>query len=281
MSGDILNNEGESRRRYSRRSLLRAGVGVSSVALLPGVVGGGEGKPTNEERAAATRERAIRIREQTGSRERMEKFFKENSDHFRSVPHDFSLVAKDNDTKMSDDGGEVSANEWFESTFNNSLTLTYYTNCASDPYATIFYDIFMNTDDGIGAGGPDQISLSWNHDHFRYNEGTAAHDSDMSNLSLYDEEFNGVDWEWKDGKSCGFSCSDKDFWVTCDAELLATDQERAVQAEYHDMYDAATVSSFSVDASGGVSFTFSTTGQWDEHARKVKEGNEATYGCVF
>lgn len=271
MSEDILNGSVEPQNGHSRRSFLKAGVGAGSVALLPGIVGAAENKRTNEERAAATRKQAARIREKTGSRERMQQFLEKKADHFRSIPHEFALAGKEND--------DVSVNQWYDSTFSNSLTLTYYTDCASEPYANIFYDISMNTDTGLGEPGADQITLSWNDSHFRYNKGTADYDSNMDNLSVFDEEFNGVDFEWGDGAACSYGCSDKDYWVSCDAELLSTSQERAVQAEYHDMYNSTEVSGFSVDTSGSVGFSFSTKNEWDEHARKVKEGAEAYNGC--
>lgn len=271
MSQGIPNDSVASENERSRRSILKAGVGVGSVAMLPGVVGAAKGRLTNEERAAATRKQAAKIREKTGSRERMQQFLKKKSDHIRSVPHEFALARKDND--------DVSADQWYDSTFSNSLTLTYYTDCASDPYANIFYDISMDTSTGLGEPGADQITLSWNNSHFRYNEGTADYDSNMDNLSVFDEELNGVDFEWGDGAACSFGCGDKNYWVSCDAELLTTDQERAVQAEYHDMYNSTEVSGFSVDSTGAVGFSFSTKNEWDEHARKVKEGAEAYSGC--
>lgn len=271
MSQDIPNDSVESQYGRSRRSILRTGLGAGSVALLPGIVGASKGRPTNEERAATARKQAAKIREKTGSRERMQQFLKKKADHFRSVPHEFALAKKDND--------DMSTNQWYDSTFSNSLTLTYYTDCASDPYANVFYDISMDTSTGIGEPGADQITLSWNDSHFRYNEGTADYDSNMDNLSVFDEELNGVDFEWGDGAACSYGCGDKNYWVSCDAELLTTDQERAVQAEYHDMYNSTEVSGFSVDSSGTVGFSFSTKNEWDEHARKVKEGAEAYSGC--
>lgn len=274
---NIRNKENESLTSQSRRTLLKTGIGASSVALLPNIVGASKRKPTNEERAATTRKQAGRIREQTGSRARLEKFLKERSDHMQSVSHEFRLISKDKDTETSD---EVSTNQWYDSTFSNSLYLTYYTNCVSDPYANIYYDISMDTSTGDGESGPDHISLSWNDDHFRYNEGTADYDSNKDHLSVYDEEFNGVDFQWKDAKACDLPCSDKNYWVSCDAELLDTTQERAVQAEYHDMYSSTTVSGVGFNTSGGVVFSFSTQNEWDQHSRKVKEGAEASSGCL-
>lgn len=277
MSDNIpSDNKGESNSYQSRRSLLKTGVVTASVSLLPTVVGATGSQPTNEERARATHERAVRIKEKTGSRERMKQYLKENADWYKSVPHKFTLKQKDDSS--SDDG--MSTQSWKAETFNNSMTLTYYTDCASDPYANIHYDIYMDTDTGLGEDGPDQISLSWNDSHFRYNEGTANFDSDMDNFEVYDEELNGVDFQWYDGYACSAGCSDKDFWVACDAELLTTDQERAVQGEYHDMHEDAEVCSFSIDSDGTVGFTFCTAGKWDEYGRVVKEGAEAYNGCL-
>ncbi|MFC4448756.1 hypothetical protein [Halorussus aquaticus] len=272
MSEDILNNSVESQNGRSRRSILRAGVGVGSVALLPGVAGAAKGKPTNEERAATARKQAGKIREKTGSRKRMLQFLKKKADHIKTVPHEFGLAKKNNNGP--------STNQWYDRTFSNSLTMTYYTDCASTSYANIFYDISMDTSTGLGSPGPDQITLSWDDDHFRYNSDTADFSSSMDNLSVFDEEFNGVDFQFKDGAACSYGCGDKDFWVSCDAEFLSTNQERAVEAEYHDMYSETKVTGFSVDQSGSVSFNFSTLEKWDEHARKVKEGGDAYNGCL-
>lgn len=267
-----IDNDGESNSQHSRRSLLKTSIVTASASLLPTVVGATDNRPTNEDRARATHEQAVRIKERTGSREQMKKYLKENSDWFKSVSHNFTPKTKDEEG--------MSTESWQKDTFNNSMTLTYYTDCASDPYANIHYDIYMDTDTGLGEGGPDQISLSWNDDHFRYNEGTAAFDSDMDNFEVFDEELNGVDFQWYDGYACSAGCSDKDFWVACDAELLTTDQERAVQGEYHDIYDDAEVCGFSVDTSGSVGLSFCTTGEWDEYGRVVKEGGEAYNGCL-
>jgi hypothetical protein len=215
---------------------------------------------------------AAKLREKADDRSPLEDLLNKRSDKMYKIEHKFS---KDHS------GSGISTDHWRQTTFDNRLYMTYYTDaCKSDPYANAWYDIYMDTTEGGGEGGPDQISFSWNDDHFRYNEGTADYDSNMDNLSVYDEEFNGVDFEWEDGYACGTYCGgSKDFWVSCDAELLATNQERAIQAEYHDMWNSATVNGFSVGSGGSVGFNFSSTGEWDEYGRKVVEGNEAESGC--
>lgn len=269
---DTLRSNREKKNVTSRRSLLKIGAAAASVAAAPGIVGATSGgRPSNSERADRIHSKALKIRERTGSQERFKEYLSNHADHFQSHQQSFQVG--------SDDG--VSSQEWRSTAFDNDLMLTYYDSCASgDPYAYFDYYITIDSGEGWGEGGPDQISLGWADHHYRYEEGSAYYDSDMDNMSLKKESLNGVDWEWKDGKSCYNYCGTKDFYVGCKAQLLTTDQERAVEANYWDMYDRATVDSVSFSSSGDISFTFSTTGNQDQHAYKIEEDSDAYSGCA-
>ena len=154
-------------------------------------------------------------------------------------------------------------------------------SCTSgDPYAYFDYYVTIDSDHGSGEPGPDQMSISWADRHYRYEQDSAYHDSDMDNFSLKKESLNGVDWEWKDGKACGLGlCGAKDYYVGCKAQLLTTDQGRGVQASNWDMWEKVKVESVTFTSSGGVAFTFTTEGRTDQYGFQIREGSDANSGC--
>jgi hypothetical protein len=257
----------------SRRSLLKAGGATVGTALVPSVVGATQGSPTNSERADRIQERALEIRDRTGSQEQFERYLSTNADYFASRRMSFTPASFESD---------ASTDNWSEDAISTDLVLTYYyDSCTSgDPYAYFDYYITVDSDYGSGEAGPDQHSIGWADHHYRYEQDSAYHDTDMDNLSLKKESLNGVDWEWKDGKSCSWGwCGTKDYYVGCKAQLLTTDQERDVDASYWDMWEEATVESVSFSSSGDVTFTFSTTGRVDQYGYQIREDSDAYVGC--
>lgn len=271
---DTLRNENGEENSASRRTLLRAAGVTAGVVVTPTVVGaannGGSGA---SERADRVHDQALLIREKTGSHQKFKRFLANNANYFKS-----------NQTTFEAPSDGVSTREWTSEAFATvDLTLTYYyDSCTSgDPYAYFDYYVRMDTDHVHGEGGPDQLSVSWNDDHYRYEEGSAYHVENHDLVSLSKESLNGVDWEWEDGNACYFDCANpKDFTVGCKAQLLTTDQERGVEASYWEMYQDATVSSVGFSSSGDINFSYSTTGETDQHAFKIEEDSDAASGCT-
>lgn len=259
----------------SRRALLTAGVATATAGLVPAIAGAtGGGSPTNSEKADRIQQKALRIREQTGSQAQFKRFLSKNADHFASRQMSFTPES------MQPDG--PSTENWSSDAISTDLVLTYYyDSCTSgDPYAYFDYYITVDSDYGSGEGGPDQHSIGWADHHYRYEENSAYHDSDMDNLSLNKESLNGIDWEWKDGKSCAWGlCGTKDYYVGCKAQLLETDQERGVEASYWDMWEKAEVCGVSFSSSGSVSFSFCTEGKSDQYGYTIEEDSDAYNGC--
>lgn len=266
---DLLEDERRLSNATSRRALLKMGATVAAAGLGPSVAVASSETPS--ERADRIYEQALRIREQTGSQRRFQSFLSKHADYFRSRKRTFTP-----------NSGGVSTENWSESAITTDLTLTYYyDSCTSgDPYAYFDLSVTVDSADDSGEGGPDQISIGWADHHYRYEQDSAYHDSDMDNLSLNKEALNGVDWEWKDGKSCGLGfCGTKDFYVGCKAQLLQTDQERGVEASYWDMWNEATVESVTFTSSGSVAFTFTTEGRTDQYGYQIREDSDAYSGC--
>lgn len=259
----------------SRRRLLEATVGTASVALLPGVAGATGGKsPSNSEKADRVHSKALEIRDRTGSQTQFKRFLSKHADHFQSKRLSFTPESMRPD--------DLSTQNWSEDAISTDLVLTYYSDyCTSgDPYAYFDYYVTVDSDYGAGEGGPDQHSIGWADHHYRYEQDSAYHDSNMDNLSLEKESLNGVDWEWEDGKSCGMGwCGTKDYYVGCKAQLLNVDQERGVDASYWDMWEEATVESVSFSSSGDVTFTFTTEGRVDQYGYQIREDSDAYSGC--
>jgi hypothetical protein len=263
----------------SRRRFLRATAGTASAALLPGLAGASGGASdgesvTNSDRADRIQRRALEIRNRTDSQARFKQFLANRADHFQSRQRSFTPESMRPD--------DPSTENWSEDAISTDLVLTYYyDSCTSgDPYAYFDYYITVDSDYGSGEGGPDQHSIGWADHHYRYEQDSAYHDSDMDNLSLKKESLNGVDWEWEDGTSCGFGwCGTKDYYVGCKAQLLETDQERGLDASYWDMWEEAKVESVSFSSSGDVSFTFTTEGRVDQYGYQIREDSDAYSGC--
>lgn len=259
----------------SRRRFLEATVGTASAALVPGVAGatGGE-SPGASERADRIQRKAIEIRDRTDSQARFKQFLSKRADHLQSRQLSFTPESMKPD--------DPSTENWSEDAISTDLVLTYYyDSCTSgDPYAYFDYYVTVDSDHGAGEAGPDQHSIGWADHHYRYEQDSAYHDSDMDNLSLKKESLNGVDWEWKDGNACSLGfCGTKDYYVGCKAQLLETDQERGVDASYWDMWQEAKVESVSFSSSGDVSFTFTTEGRVDQYGYQIREGSDAYSGC--
>ena len=258
----------------SRRSVLALGAATASTALLPlGVAGATQESSSNSDRADRVQRQALDIRNRTGSQARFKQFLSKNADYFESQQLSFTPESMQPD--------DPSSQNWSDDAISTDLVLTYYDSCASgDPYAYFDYYVTVDSSHGSGEPGPDQMSISWADHHYRYEQDSAYHDTDMDNLSLKKESLNGVDWEWRDGDSCSWGlCGTKDYYVGCKAQLLTTDQERGVQASYWDMWEKAKVESVTFTSSGGVAFTFSTEGKSDQYGFQIREDSDAYSGC--
>ncbi|WP_276300639.1 hypothetical protein [Halorussus lipolyticus] len=274
MSDSDTRNESDRKPTTSRRNLLRVGTTAVATGVVPGIVSANDGQPTNSERADRVHQQALSVRDRTGSQRRFKQFLSKRADYFANKRMSF--------TPASFEADAPSTQNWSSDAISTDLTLTYYyDSCTSgDPYAYFDFYITVDSEYGRGEGGPDQHSIGWADHHFRYEQDSAYHDSDMSNLSLEKEALNGVDWSWKDGKSCGLgTCGTKDYYVGCKAQLLTTDQERGVEASYWDMWKDAKVESVSFTSSGSVSFTFTQEGRTDQYGYQIREDSDAYSGC--
>lgn len=271
---DTQRNQNLHETTRSRRKVLKIGAATASAALLPNVVGATPQRGrTTSERADRIQRAAIKLRDKTDSQAQFKRFLSKNADHFQSKQMSFTPAS------MRPDG--PSTQSWSSDAISTDLSLTYYDSCASgDPYAYFDFYITVDSDHGFGEGGPDQHSIGWADHHYRYEENSAYHDSNMDNLSLKKESLNGVDWEWLDGKSCNLGCGTKDYYVGCKAQLLDTYQERGVEASYWDMWDSAEVCGVSFSSSGSVSFSFCTEGNSDQYGYTIREDSDAYTGCL-
>lgn len=265
---------GDGKNDSSRRSFLKAGVATASTALAPSVVGAtSQEDDPNSERADRIHDAALEIRDNTGSQERYKQFLSENADHFQSRQVSFTPDSVESD-------GPSSQN-WSDKAISTELSISYYSDSCTygEYYAYFDYYITVDSSYGYGEGGPDQNSISWADHHYRYEEGSAYSDDNMDNFDLYAESLNGVDWEWQDGRSCRMGCDTKEYYVGCKAEILETNQERAVQASYWDMWDDTEVCGVSFTSSGDVSFSFCTNGNSDQYGYEIEEDGDVNYEC--
>lgn len=133
-----------------------------------------------------------------------------------------------------DDSDDASTQRLYSGEVTVDITVAYYLheNCGGEYRAHIDMHTDIDTvEGGDGKADKDNFALAWNDDHYRYEDGTAYIDG-CDHCSLRNQELNGVSWDWADNDACYYGC-DTSSSVGCHAELLSTDQERAIQGEHN------------------------------------------------
>jgi len=268
---ELQNPHGElvaRRKRMNRRKLLKATGATVTNASLFGVASVREGTKHGrsfEEHAAQAR----KIREKTESQKRFVEYHRQHADH---VSHNRWKKKLPHHGSDKDDSDGPSNERLYSGESDVEITVGYYLreDCGGEDYAQIDLHADITTDQG-GDGKPDKdnFALAWNDDHYRYEDGTAYIDS-CDNCSLRDRELNGVSWDWADGNACYYSC-DTSFALGCHAELLPTDQERAIQAEHNHTWQEAEITGVGFSSGGNISVTVSSVDHWEELAYKIVE----------
>lgn len=248
-----------------RRDLLRTTGTSITAASFVGVAAAGSSDDSGrsfEDHA----DQARMIRRQTGSQEQFLRYHRAHADRVSN-----RQITKSVPGHKSDDGASTERLDSGNVTFD--LTVAYYLQeaCGGEDQAHIDLSVNVDTSWTNNDGEPDEdnVALAWNDDHYRYEDGTAYSDN-CSNCSLRNQELNGVSWDWGDGAACWAGC-DADFAVGCYAELLTTDQERAIQAEYNHVWNSTSITGVGFSSAGAITVTVSEESNWEEIAYEIAE----------
>jgi hypothetical protein len=252
----------------NRRKLLKATGATITTAPLFGVASAREDTKHGrsfEEHAAQAR----KIRKKTGSQEQFVKYHRRHADYVTNKQWNKKLPHHRAD---KDDSDGPSNERLYSGESDVEITVGYYLreDCGGEDYAQIDLHADITTDQG-GDGKPDKdnFALAWNDDHYRYEDGSAYIDG-CNNCSLRKQELNGVSWDWSDGDACYYSC-DTNFALGCNAELLTTDQERAIQAKHNHTWNELEISGVSFSSGGNISVQVSTDDYLEELAYRIVE----------
>jgi hypothetical protein len=251
-----------------RREFLASGVAASGLLSVPQVT-------ASERSFEETYNQALKIREETGSRERFLHYLRKHANVVNTNKRRFIVSREEDD----DDG--VSTQKIKTGSISVAMTLTYEIGCPDgDSYAYADYEFSVDSIEN-GEKGPDHISLSWNADHYRIVDYGWYSADNSPNLNYNASQLNGIDWEWIDDTACGTAgCNIDGKYVGTKMELLNTDQERAVRGEWRHTWSETDYSGFGVSTGGAIVFSSSPAEHSWEGKYRTKEDAEATkYEC--
>lgn len=247
-----------------RRNVLKATGATITTAPIFGVVGAREDTVHGrsfEEHAA----RARMLRRKTGSQERFVEYHRQHA----------SYVMHNQWTKKipyGSDSDGPSTEELYTGESTIDITVGYYLHegCGGEDQAHIDLHATIYTDQG-GSGEPDKdnFAVAWNDDHYRYEDGTSYIDG-CAHCTTRDHEMNGVSWDWADSSACDYGCN-TNFALGCHAELLTTDQERAIQAEHNHTWQTTEITGVSFGSGGSIGVTVSDVDHWKELEYTIAE----------
>lgn len=242
----------------NRRKLLKAtGASITTIPLL-GVTGAQESGNSGrsfEEHAAQAR----KIRKETGSQERFVKYHETHADHVTHNRWKKNIFRRPNTDEFEENEGKC------------EITVGYYLNenCGGENTAHIDMHVSVDGEYGDGEDDDDTITLSWNKDHYKYEQGSEYVDNGP-NVTSRSHDTHGLSWDWDDASACSVGC-DLSFSVGCYAEIKSTDQERYVQGKHIHTWEEATVTSVGFSSSGDVSVTISEQDKWKELTYEQEE----------
>lgn len=248
-----------------RRTVLKAAGGTllsAGVASAPAVASGSRRGPSLDEVYA----RARALRERTGDHELFVDYLVNRGYRMARRGETFTLPHPDAGTD------EVSTQKIDKSEISTDMTLTH--GCDSD-YMYVDYHITVDASSlagAVGDGGPDEITLAWNDDHFRTVDYRWYCDADNGYISS--TTLNGLNWRWEDGKSCYYGCN---VTFNCGGKLkkLQTSQERAVRGTYHHTWKNVEYQGFGVSSSGSVVWSFEPSQNTWEGKYETREESDA------
>ncbi|WP_276300026.1 hypothetical protein [Halorussus lipolyticus] len=255
----------------SRRNILRTfGAGIASTGFAGSALGAAKKEVQKKRKDSFDKafEQARQIREKTGSQEKFVRFL---------TSQGFKVAREDRTFQMptGEKGGDVSTQDFQKSELSTSMTLT--EGCDSD-YMYVDYHVDIDADETsgpVGANGPDDITLSWDEDHFRVVDYRWYCSAD--NGSIKTTALNGLDWEYKDREACPIGC---DVSWACGGKLKkkVTDQERAVRGVYHHTWNDTEFKGFGVSSGGGVVWNFAPSeygweGKYETHEESSAVNN--------
>lgn len=251
MVGENIAGDGIGRRQVLKRT------GAGLVGL--GTFTTGASATTDDERLFdRIYERARELRRRTG---RHDLFVKYLESHLISVDSESRTLHITRDEGVS--------TEWLRKTDLKTKMSLIQKHFCSYSVAYVDYYVDIETDWSAGEGGPDDITISWNDDHYRILDGEWYQEG--SNVEYHRSQLNGIDWKFHDGHACGITC-DTSIAVGAKIRLLDTDQDRAVRGKYHHAWAGEEYNGFSVSSSGGVSWSSAPTQKgWEGKYQTVSE----------
>ncbi|OAQ54812.1 hypothetical protein HTG_04390 [Natrinema mahii] len=248
-----------------RNALKSAAVGIASLGSFSLV---GSAKSNHGQSFDEIYEQARKIRRETGKQERFVDFLESQGCYVKSNSKDIPVYRP----KEANDG--ISVQRLEKDHFSSDMTLTYYQRCL-ETEAYVDYSIDISENQWIvfeGEPGPDEITISWNGDHYRIDDGSWY--SEGENVSYKSSQLSGINWEVDDNSLCGKKCNES-IAVGTRIELLETDQERAVRGKYHHTWNEEEYSGFGVSTAGSVVWSYAPTEHSWEGAYETREDSDA------